>query len=103
MLFSGSCTVKPEPPPPIRDRNIIERGFCAPKRSFINPGVQPPARAELRDFLEEPAPAREVERQARRELVDGQAALHQQIRIRGDDEKPYAISWAGVQPASRMW
>ena len=35
MLFSGSCTVKPEPPPPISDRNIIDRGFFAPKRSFI--------------------------------------------------------------------
>ena len=35
MLFSGSCTVKLEPPPPMSDRNIMDRGFCAPKRSFI--------------------------------------------------------------------
>ena len=35
MLFSGSWTVNAVPPPPISDRNIIDLGFVAPKRSFI--------------------------------------------------------------------
>jgi hypothetical protein len=33
MLFSGSCTAKAEPPPPMRLRNIHERGFVALNRS----------------------------------------------------------------------
>ena len=33
MLFSGSCTVKAEPPPPMSERNIQDLGFWAPNFS----------------------------------------------------------------------
>ena len=103
MLFSGSCTVKPEPPPPIRDRNIIERGFCAPKRSFI---IRAYSRRPARNFAtSSKSRPQHVKLNDRRgaNSSTGRPRFTSRSAYAATMRSPYAISWAGVHPASRMW
>src|SRR2546426_1065136 len=50
--------------------------------------VQAPARAELRDLLEDLPPRREVERDPRREVVDEDPAREHELDVRGSDLEP---------------
>ena len=56
-------------------RSIIERGFFAPKRSFMMLRPHAARRAQLGDLFEEVVVQVPEERQARREFIDVEAAL----------------------------
>jgi hypothetical protein len=102
MLFSGSCTTKAEPPPPMSVRNIHDLGLVAPNRSR---SIRAYSRRPARNFatsskilphavkLKEMRGANSSTSMPRRIIMSTYAAAM---------ARPYAISCAVVQPASRM-